>query len=132
MDDKRSLSVMNVAIDGKLTRARTRNSTKDLLFFVFKIFLDGAYLGLIIEFSLPASSYATMALREIVKMELSGKFPRQTSLNDASGTKRPAPTTDTSEAKCEEVKRIKLNVNDNSAPPAFVIEKPGVHPDQEP
>ncbi len=29
MDDKRSLSVMNVAIDGKLTRTRTGNSTKE-------------------------------------------------------------------------------------------------------
>jgi hypothetical protein len=29
MDDKRSLSVMNVAIDGKLTRTRTGNLTKE-------------------------------------------------------------------------------------------------------
>jgi hypothetical protein len=29
MDDKRSLSVMNVAIDGKLTRQRWGNSSKE-------------------------------------------------------------------------------------------------------
>jgi tRNA pseudouridine13 synthase len=101
------------------------------LFFIFKIIIDGAYLGLVLEFSLPASSYATMALREIIKMDMSAEF--QSSLNDAGSAKHTAPaattaTTATADANNEnvfnepEVKRIKLEPNADPAPPAVGIE----------
>lgn len=47
--------------------------------------LDGAYMALIVEMTLPTSAYATMALREATKMDMSPQF--QTTLNDA-GTSR--------------------------------------------
>lgn len=84
---------------------------------------DGVYLGLILEFSLPASSYATMALREITKMDMSSEF--QTSLNEAGSTKHPAPAaTSETAAKEPEVKRIKLEPDENkkSAAPAAASE----------
>jgi tRNA pseudouridine13 synthase len=87
--------------------------------------IDGAYLGLVLEFNLPASSYATMALREIIKMDMSAEF--QTSLNDAGGTKHPAPAA-TAAAAAEtissepEEKRIKLEPDADPAPPAVGIE----------
>ncbi|KAI9561011.1 hypothetical protein GHT06_011967 [Daphnia sinensis] len=78
---------------------------------------DGAYLGLILEFNLPASAYATMALREITKMDMSSEF--QTSLNEAGGTKLPAPAAASETAANEpEVKRIKLELDDNKEPTA--------------
>jgi len=46
---------------------------------------DGAYVALIVEMTLPTSAYATMALREATKMDMSPQF--QTTLNDA-GTSR--------------------------------------------
>ena len=49
---------------------------------------DGVYLGLILEFNLTASSYATMAIREITKMDMSSHF--QTTLNDAGVGKHEA------------------------------------------
>ena len=53
--------------------------------FYSDVLTDGAYAGLVLEFTLPPSSYATMALREITKMDMSARF--QTSLNEAGGTK---------------------------------------------
>ena len=78
-----------------------------------RTFADGAFLGLVLEFSLPSSSYATMALREITKMDMSAEF--QTSLNDAgTNNKQPPvatlPTSETVEAAATdepEMKRIK-------------------------
>nr|CAH0108075.1 unnamed protein product [Daphnia galeata] len=49
--------------------------------------IDGIYLGLVLQFSLPASSYATMALREIMKMSAGS----QKSLNDAGSAKQTSP-----------------------------------------
>jgi tRNA pseudouridine13 synthase len=94
--------------------------------FIFQMVIDGAFLGLVLEFSLPASSYATMALREIIKMDMSAEF--QTSLNDAGGTKHPAPAAATAAAAAETVssepeeKRIKLEPDADPAPPAVGIE----------
>lgn len=82
--------------------------------------IDGAYLGLVLEFSLPASSYATMALREIIKMDMSAEF--QTSLNDAGGTKHPAPPAAETVSSEPEEKRIKLEPDADPAPPAVGIE----------
>ncbi|XP_057372375.1 pseudouridylate synthase 7 homolog [Daphnia carinata] len=82
---------------------------------------DGAYLGLILEFNLPASAYATMALREITKMDMSSEF--QTTLNEAGGSKQPAPVAGGETAENEpEVKRIKLEDNKESAAPAATSE----------
>ena len=72
-----------------------------------------------------------MALREIIKMDMSAEF--QSSLNDAGSAKHTAPgatsTTDaTADANNEnvfnepEVKRIKLEPNADPAPPAVGIE----------
>ena len=78
---------------------------------------------MVLEFNLPASSYATMALREIIKMDMSAEF--QSSLNDAGGTKHEAPPAATStEAVVNqpELKRIKLEPDADlkHAPPAAV------------
>lgn len=55
--------------------------------------IDGTYLGLVLEFGLPASCYATMALREITKMDMSSQH--QMSLNAAGGTTaEPPPAAD--------------------------------------
>lgn len=94
--------------------------TKFSWFFLinFKIQIGGAYLGLVLEFNLPASAYATMALREITKMDMSAEF--QTSLNKAGGTKQsvPAATGETAAAEEPEVKRIKLEPGANVDPDA--------------
>lgn len=77
-----------------------------------RTFADGAFLGLVLEFSLPSSSYATMALREITKMDMSAEF--QTSLNDAGTNNKqpPVATLPTSAVEAAatdepEMKRIK-------------------------
>ena len=69
--------------------------------------IGGAYLGIILEFNLPSSAYATMALREITKMDMSSEF--QTSLNEAGTNKQP-PVEEASVAAASEepeMKRIK-------------------------
>lgn len=68
---------------------------------------DGAYVGLVLEFSLPPSGYATMALREITKMDMSASA--QTTLNEAGGTlnKRPPPQTPHAQKDPVDSKRIK-------------------------
>jgi len=50
---------------------------------------DGLYKALVLEFGLPPSSYATMALREITKVDMSAQF--QVTLNEAAGTKTQEP-----------------------------------------
>ncbi len=76
----------------------------DLLFFVFKIITDGVYLGLVLELSLPASSYATMALRELMKTA-------------------PAATADaTTTGDANELMKRKLEPDAEHAPPAVGVE----------
>ena len=48
------------------------------------------YKALVVEFGLPSSSYATMALREITKMDMSAQF--HVTLNEAAGTKMEPAT----------------------------------------
>ena len=71
--------------------------------------IGGAYLGIILEFNLPSSAYATMALREITKMDMSSEF--QTSLNEAGTNKQPpveeASVAVAAAAEEPEMKRIK-------------------------
>jgi tRNA pseudouridine13 synthase len=51
--------------------------------------IDGVYGALIVEFTLPASAYATMALREVTKIDMSPQF--QSTLNDAGTSKQQEP-----------------------------------------
>lgn len=46
-------------------------------------------MALVLKFSLPPSAYATMALRELTKMDMSSSA--QSALNEAGGTKRTSP-----------------------------------------
>jgi hypothetical protein len=46
-----------------------------LFFFAF---LEGAYLGLVLEFSLPAFAWGTMALRELLKMDIIAELRNST------------------------------------------------------
>ncbi|KAJ1558389.1 multisubstrate pseudouridine synthase 7, partial [Cladochytrium tenue] len=52
---------------------------------------DGRYLGLVCEFGLPASSYATMALREVLHVDTSAGF--QTELSAAAAATAAASGT---------------------------------------
>ncbi|EFX68625.1 hypothetical protein DAPPUDRAFT_62909, partial [Daphnia pulex] len=65
---------------------------------------DGAFLGLVLEFNLPPSAYASMTLREIVKMDKS--------VESSPDTKNEPSTSTFFESSDEpKEKRIKLEVN---------------------
>lgn len=90
------------------------------MLFFFAI-LEGVYLGLVLEFSLPAFAWGTMALREILKMDMTAelrksskgfhstktKLKKQVRLNKVCPKqKRPSPLA-TNEAVEDQIKETK-------------------------
>lgn len=49
-----------------------------MLFFFAILELEGVYLGLVLEFSLPAFAWGTMVLREILKMDMTAELRKST------------------------------------------------------
>lgn len=65
---------------------------------------DGAFLGLVLEFNLPPSAYASMALREIVKIDKSV---------ESSPDTKNEPSTSTFFESSDEPKEKRIKLEDN-------------------